>query len=102
MKQHIGLKLSQAVLNMLPARFENASVEAYANNREQGNVLVPTRSRMKVVIANWRENPEQIVIYSGDKKDFDPQNIPSEQVFANRVILDNPIDAANHIASIVA
>lgn len=103
MKLHQGLKFAEAVAVMLSSRFENAGQEAYANGREQGLAIVPSRAGgKKFVVANWRDDQSKIVLYTGTKDQFSAQNLPSDDVFAARLIFNNPMEVAQHIEKAVA
>lgn len=103
MKMHQGLRYAEAVVAMLSSRFENANQEAYANGREQGMAIVPSRAGgMKFVVANWRNDQGKVVLYAGKKDQFSPQNLPSDEVFGSRLLFDNPMQVAEHIEKSVA
>ena len=103
MKMHQGLRYAEAVAAMLSSRFENAAQEAYANGREQGMAIVPSRAGgKKFIVANWRDDQGKVVLYTGTKDQFSPQNLPSDDVFSARLVFDNPMQVAEHIEKSVA
>ena len=103
MKAHDGIRLATAVINLLPERFATATMEGYCNGREQGYAVVPTRSKVKFIVANDRDDAAQIVVYTGGKTqaDFNPQNIPNDMIFAARKKFVDVQSAANYVASMV-
>ena len=103
MKMHQGLRYAEAVVAMLSSRFENAGQEAYANGREQGMAIVPSRAGgKKFIVANWRDDQGKVVLYTGTKDQFSPQNLPSDDVFGSRLLFDNPMQVAEDIEKSVA
>jgi len=103
MKMHQGLRYAEAVISMLSQRFENAGQEAYANGREQGMAIIPTRAGgVKFVVANWRDDPSKIVLYTGAKDNFSGQNLPSDEVYKSRLIFEDPLQTAKHIEQAIA